>query len=174
MHGIQIGAVERASSFPLGDDGMSMLEMKSTLGKFGLPVDIRSCSVRELQRNPASPVIVQMKSSMRSLGKGERGHYVLVLATTDRGVTVIDGTSGEIMEFPLSLFAAKFAGYVIETHETDLLQSFVLQSLGLAALVAVFAASYSARRFISKRWSTLAGRRTEEPLNDENASAGAR
>lgn len=72
-------------------DGMSLTELRDACRDFGLPVQVRQCSISEMHRGFQSPVIALTDG----LGS-EIGHYVIVLSVRSDSALLLDGTTGRV------------------------------------------------------------------------------
>jgi hypothetical protein len=115
LHGVGCKLEDIRRQVPITDRGASMLDLKEAANKYNLKTEVVKTSAMSLLDK--LPVIARMAAA----DNPEEGHYV-TLAETEKlpdgiKVTVIDGSTGAIVEMPSPVFEREFTGYALITDE---------------------------------------------------------
>jgi len=94
------------------DYGLALTELRDASTRNGLRAEIRRCTYAELISRCTFP-LVALLATRRGSDQEKDGHYVLVLDADTKGVTVVDGTSGEQNYLCREKFCRQWKGYVI-------------------------------------------------------------
>jgi predicted double-glycine peptidase len=100
---VDSGAIEKY--VPTHREGMSLAELQEASNALGLRTEVRRCSIDELRDSFQSPVIGYLLGPPR--------HYVVVIAMTEDGVTILDGTTGQRNTVPSPWLKERWSGYVL-------------------------------------------------------------
>jgi hypothetical protein len=100
-----------------GDQGLSLAQLRDASTRYGLPAEIRRCTYQELLSAVPFPLVVLLQPGFDDDQQQHAGHYVLVLAANSEGVSLVDGTSGELIQLARHRFCRKWKGYVLVEAE---------------------------------------------------------
>jgi hypothetical protein len=96
------------------DKPMSIVELRDAAARLGLSTRIRHCTLEDLDRCTV-PFIAHSKSDFGSVPDPDRqvGHFLVVLKVDDM-IHLIDGTTGEVREYPRRIFMNYWTGHLLE------------------------------------------------------------
>lgn len=146
---------------PVGDSGVTMLQMRDVAGALGVPCAVRRCSFEELQRC-GTPAVLHVIRRRQDRDRHE-GHYVVLLGCSSEAVTVLDGTTGQTINLSHRGFQRLWTGYVIIPEQPGAISGRIT---GLAALAVVAGVIFLAlpRRARNSSPTRLEGRRSATSL----------
>jgi hypothetical protein len=107
LNGISVSAEALRKEVPVADKGASMLDLKRTALRYGLPVDVFELDPPQLRNQPL-PLIVHA-----SLTDDPMGHYATVVSFDEETVRLIDGTSEGLITVENAPFNRAFSGYAL-------------------------------------------------------------
>jgi len=99
-----------------GDQGLSLAQLRDASTRYGLPAEIRRCTYQELVGAVPFPLVVLLQPGFDD-DQQHAGHYVLVLDANSEGVSLVDGTSGELIHLGRHRFCRNWQGYVLVEAE---------------------------------------------------------
>jgi ABC-type bacteriocin/lantibiotic exporter with double-glycine peptidase domain len=111
-HGQPVSASPFFREVNPGDQGLSLVEVRDTSTRYGLPAEVRRCTYEQLVGGCRLPLIAFVQSSLETADCGT-GHYVLVVDADSEGITLVDGTSGEQKLYLRDAFCRNWKGYVV-------------------------------------------------------------
>lgn len=95
---------------PSDPEGMSLLELKQACADFGLDAEVRRCSKEDL-RKIDFPVIAHMYYG--GLARGAYHYVVMTRRVKDDRVEIVDGTTGEVKQYPIATVSHVWTGYLL-------------------------------------------------------------
>jgi len=99
-----------------GDQGLSLAQLRDASTRYGVPAEIRRCTYQELVGGCTFPLVALLQPESGN-DPQHAGHYVLVLDANSEGVSLVDGTSGELHHHGRDWFCRKWKGYVVAPAE---------------------------------------------------------
>lgn len=106
---VEYGTVLR--EVPVSAQGTNLVELRDAASRLGTETAVLSVTRNEL-RDLRCPVIAHLNSSAQQ--EQNLGHYVVLTPRGDGGITVIDGTTGNTVEYdPEAMEQAGWSGYVL-------------------------------------------------------------
>jgi ABC-type bacteriocin/lantibiotic exporter with double-glycine peptidase domain len=112
LHGKAVSPTTFFAEVSVRDDGLALSDMRDASVRYGLPAEVRRCTYAELVDQCPLPLIALLREDIGPAGR-RNGHYVLVLEANISDVVLLDGTTGETIQYPRDAYLSDWQGYVL-------------------------------------------------------------